>query len=113
MTKLRNSGIRIYEIESGKLVYQFDADDRHRVSGPAPDNQILKHYYGVFGIKGNDFSRDRSKIYNMMDFEQRIIYSKKISREERREIKGADKEGFIMNDGSRLDYENDFLRERF
>ncbi len=113
LTKLRNSGIRIYEIESGKLVYQLDLDDKHRISGPAPDNESLKNFYGVFGVKGNEYSSDRSKIYNMIDFELRMIYSKKISREERRKIKGSDKEGFIMKDGSRLNYEKDFSIERF
>ena len=118
LTRLRNNGFRIYEIETGELVYEVNEDSKHGIFGPSPDNLSVNHFYGSFSITGNDFSNDRSMIFNKIDFNLRLIYRKKVSYKDGKLIKGADKEGFIMNDPKtgkkwKLYYEKDFTIEKF
>lgn len=118
LTRLINDGFRIYEIETGEIVYEVNVDNRHTISGPYPDNSLSNFPYGGIGIKGNDFSNDRSKEYINFDFNSRKIYRKKLSYETMKSISGADKEGFLMKDKKtgkkwKLYYDKDFRLEKF
>lgn len=121
LTRLRNNGFRIYEIETGKLVYEMEVDGKHRIAGPAADDSYENIPFGSVGIQGNDFADrdDRSKIYIRIDFNNRILYKRKLSQQEREALKGGyDKEGFIMEDPVtkkrwKLLYQKDFETEKF
>ncbi|MFQ6610745.1 MAG: hypothetical protein ACE5D7_08100 [Fidelibacterota bacterium] len=121
LTRLRNNGFRIYEVETGKMVYEMEVDEKHTISGPAADDSHENIPFGSVGIRGNDFADkdDRSKIYIRIDFNNRVLYKRKLSQQEREALKGGyDKDGFVMEDPLtkrrwKLLYREDFEIEKF
>lgn len=97
LTQLRNSGFRIYEIETGDMVYEIEAGNKNDISAGC-DCSFEERVFGGFNIGGNDFSDDRSGTYFMIDFDNRAIYKRMFSYDERKFIVGGDREGFHMED---------------
>jgi hypothetical protein len=100
LTRLRNNGFRIYEIETGNLVYEMEVDGKHTISGPVADNSYENVPFGSLGSRGNDFADIDNKKYLVIkiDFNNRIIYRRKFLPEEKSKIVGVDAEGFFMRD---------------
>lgn len=121
LTRLQNNGFRIYEIETGKLVYEMEVDKKHTISRPVADDSYENIPFASVGIKGNDFADkgDKSKIYIRIDFNNRVLYKRILSQQEREALKdGYDKEGFVMKDRItkkrwKLLYREDFETEKF
>ena len=98
LTRLRNNGFRIYEIKTGQLVYEFNADDKHAISGPGPDNTEKGFDTGIISITGNDFSNDKTRELWFIHFADRIIYKRKFTYRESGGILERDFEGLKMLD---------------
>ncbi len=115
LTRLRNNGLRIYEIQTGKLVYELKVDERHTIAGPGCD---YRYNHGRFSTRGNDFSKDLNRTIYTIDFDNREIYTRLFPYEEQRYIRDADKKGYIMLNKKtgkrwRLSYDKDFTLEKF
>ena len=115
LTRLRNNGFRIYEIDSGQLVYEMEMDREHTIYGP-----VVSSITGFVTASstGNDFSNDLDDTFYIIDSERRRIFIKTLSYEEQKMIRGADEKGFIMKDPKtgrewKWLYEEDFAVEKF
>lgn len=95
LTRLRNNGIRIYEIESGELVYEKEVDRKHDIGGPGLHSVPN---FGGFNIAGNDFSQDKSIIMAYIDLRSRKIYTYKIPNRYEEYVNKAYVDKVIMKD---------------
>ena len=115
LTRLRNNGFRIYDIETGELVYEISVDERHSILGPGIYSKID---FGVISISGNDFSDDIGVDEIIINYKKREIYKRRFKYEETKYMFGTDENGFNMYDRDnnrrwKLDYDKDFITEKF
>lgn len=117
LTRLRNNGFRIYEIETGKLVYEMEVDGKHTIAAGC-DCSYEHRIHGGFSIRGNDFSDSDEFEIVKIDFEDRRLFKRNLSIQERSSLIGGDKEGLIFRDPEtkkrwKLLYQDNFEIEKF
>lgn len=115
LTRLRNNGFRIYEIETGLIVYELNVDEKHTIAGPRPSS---RYNTIVLSILGNDFSDDRDRDYLKISCSKREIYRRLFPYKLRNSIYNPQKDGVIIRnhitgEKAKLYYIKDFKISKF
>jgi hypothetical protein len=115
LEKMRNSGFRLYNLETRKIVFEILCDDYHTTGGTAWNDE---YECFVVSVEENELGApfEDDYTYYIIYPEAGVVYSKIFYPEQKAKIIGADRSGFIiLNNGNKdkLLYEQDFDVIRF